>query len=197
MGSFYSPTPSWLHHLPTSVKLLSVLIGGSLLFSTRDLALLGAILTGLLLACCSLGKARETFLFAFKAVLLSSFLVLMLHAALGQPEMGLRIAARLTSASLLGFLLAVSTPFSSLLDTLETLLRPLQWLGLNPARPTLMIGMMLRFTEVFFLKWKKLDEAYRLRTGKRGYHQLLAPLLMQMLRSINKVGDALFCRSRD
>src|SRR5690606_1473992 len=189
--------PTWLHTLPPSVKLLGVLVGGSLLFSSHDLGLLAAILVGLLLTCCSLGKARETFLFAFKAVLVSSFLVLLLHAALGEPEMGLRIAARLTAASLLGFLLAVSTTFSSLLDTLESLLRPLQWLGIHPAPPTLMIGMTLRFTEVFFLKWKKLDEAYRLRTGKRGYHQLLSPLLMQMLRSINKVGDALFCRSRD
>lgn len=197
MGSFYSPITTWLHRLPPSVKLLAVLMGGSILFSTQDLALLAALLIGLLLACCSLGPARATFLFAFKAVLLSSCLVLILHTALGQPEIGLRIAARLVSASLLGFLLAVSTSFSALLDTFETLLQPLRWIGINPARPALMVGMMLRFAEVFFLKWKKLDEAYRLRTGQRGYHQLLSPLLMHMLRSINKVGDALYCRSRD
>ena len=44
------------------------------------------------------------------------------------------------------------------------------------------------------MQWKRLDAAYRLRTGKPGGFRLLAPLSIQMLQTAKRVGDALFAR---
>jgi biotin transport system permease protein len=54
--------------------------------------------------------------------------------------------------------------------------------------------MMLRFTEHFFVVWKRLDDAHRLRTGKAGGLRLLAPLTIQMLTSARRVADTLEMR---
>lgn len=39
----------------------------------------------------------------------------------------------------------------------------------------LQLGLMLRFIEHFFVQWKKLDDAWRLRTGRPGGWRLIAP----------------------
>ena len=70
----------------------------------------------------------------------------------------------------------------------------LRRVGVHPDRLALQLGLMLRFIEHFFVQWRKLDEAYRLRTGRRGGWRLLAPLTVQMLRTARRVGDALFAR---
>jgi biotin transport system permease protein len=53
---------------------------------------------------------------------------------------------------------------------------------------------MLRFTEHFFVLWKRLDDAHRLRTGRAGGLRLLAPLTIQMLISARRVADTLELR---
>ena len=77
---------------------------------------------------------------------------------------------------------------------LERLLSPLQRLGLKTERLALQLAMMLRFTEHFFVLWKRLDDAHRLRTGKPGGLRLLAPLTIQMLLAARRVADTLELR---
>jgi biotin transport system permease protein len=66
--------------------------------------------------------------------------------------------------------------------------------GIKTERLALQLAMMLRFTEHFFVVWKRLDEAHRLRTGKSGGLRLLAPLTIQMLTSARRVADTLEMR---
>ena len=61
-------------------------------------------------------------------------------------------------------------------------------------RLSLQLGLMLRFTEHFFIQWGKLDDAYRLRTGRGGGWRLVAPLAVHMLQTARRVADALFVR---
>ncbi|MOA47898.1 Energy-coupling factor transporter transmembrane protein BioN [compost metagenome] len=81
-----------------------------------------------------------------------------------------------------------------LLEVLDRWLAPLARLGLQPERISLQLGLMLRFTEHFFVQWQKLDDAYRLRTGQAGGLRLIAPLTVQMLQAARRVADALFAR---
>ena len=67
-------------------------------------------------------------------------------------------------------------------------------LGVDPERLSLQLGLMLRFTEHFFIQWGKLDDAYRLRTGRGGGWRLVAPLAVHMLQTARRVADALFVR---
>ena len=55
---------------------------------------------------------------------------------------------------------------------------------------------MLRFSEHFFVTWRRLDEAHRLRTGKSGGFKILASLTIQMLLAARRVADALHLRLR-
>ena len=90
--------------------------------------------------------------------------------------------------------LTVSTRPTDLLLVLDALLAPLARLGLQPGRVSLQLALMLRFTEHFFVQWKRLDEAHRLRTGRPGGLRLIAPLTVQMLQRAQRVADALYAR---
>jgi biotin transport system permease protein len=84
-----------------------------------------------------------------------------------------------------------------LLSVLEYLLSPLKAVGVRTDRIAQQLGLMLRFTEHFFVVWKRLDDAHRVRTGKAGGLRLLAPLTIQMLLSARRVADALEMRLKD
>ncbi len=53
---------------------------------------------------------------------------------------------------------------------------------------------MLRFVEVFFLQWQRLDEAHQARSGQSGGVRLLAPLALHVLATAERVGDSLTAR---
>lgn len=194
MGSLYSEQRTWLHALRAGFKLFFLAGAGIVLFILKQpwqLAL-AALLCALLLA--SLGRALAPVRRLLIAVVVAALLVAGFHAVLGHWQQGVVSALRLACASGLGAALTVSTRSGDLVDVLEWLLQPLRVLGLNPQRLSLQLGLMLRFTEHFFVQWGKLDDAYRLRTGQRGSWRLLAPLAVQMLQTARRVADALFVR---
>jgi biotin transport system permease protein len=131
------------------------------------------------------------------SVVLASLLILAFHVYLQQTAIGWVSVLRLLSASLLGIALTVTTRTRDLLDVLERLLSPLQRVGIKTERLALQLAMMLRFTEHFFVVWKRLDEAHRLRTGRAGGLRLLAPLTIHMLTSARRVADTLEMRIGD
>ena len=197
MGSLYSDHPSWLHRVPAGRKLACFALAGSGMYLVHNLyaLALGAVLCCLLFA--SLGRAWRAARRLLATVLLSCALVLALHLFLGQPLTGAISAMRLLGVALMGMALTLSTRAGDLLAVLETLLSPLQRLGVRTERLALMLSMMLRFTEHFFVLWKQLDEAHRIRTGKSGGLRLLAPLTIQMLGAARRVADTLELRLGD
>jgi biotin transport system permease protein len=194
MGSLYSEHRTWLHAVPTAWKLLLFALLGTLQYFITSPALLGgsALLCGLLFA--SLGRAIYPARKLLLSVGIASVLIIAFHSWLQQPQVGLVSGLRLLSASLLGIALTLTTRSSELLDVFEKWLQPLQRLGLRTERFALQLAMMLRFTEHFFVLWKRLDDAHRLRTGKPGGLRLLAPLTIQMLLAARRVADTLELR---
>jgi len=194
MGSLYSEHRTWLHAVPAAWKLLLFALLGTLQYFFTSTALLGgsALLCGLLFA--SLGRAIYPARKLLLSVCIAALLILAFHSYLQQPQVGVVSGLRLLSASLLGIALTLTTRSSELLDVFEKWLRPLQRFGLRTERFALQLAMMLRFTEHFFVLWKRLDEAHRLRTGKPGGLRLLAPLTIQMLLAARRVADTLELR---
>jgi biotin transport system permease protein len=113
---------------------------------------------------------------------------------MSQPTVGMVSALRLFSASVLGISLTLTTRSKELLSVFEHLLAPLSRIGIRTERLALQLAMMLRFTEHFFVVWKRLNDAHRIRTGKAGGLRILAPLTIQMLISARRVADALELR---
>jgi biotin transport system permease protein len=197
MGSLYSEHRTWLHAVPAGCKLLLFALLGTLQYFLHDLALLAAsaALCGLLFA--SLGRAVAPARKLLLSLVIAFVLLLAFHSYLHQVEIGWVSGLRLFSASLLGIALTLTTRSGELLTVFENWLRPLQHLGLRTERFALQLAMMLRFTEHFFVLWKRLDEAHRMRTGKPGGLRLLAPLTIQMLGAARRVADTLELRLGD
>lgn len=194
MGSLYSEHQTWLHRVPASVKLLIFVTLGTAQFLMRDPT--GLIVSAL--ACClllgSLGLASKPARKLLISILLAGLLVLAFHAYMGQPILGMVSALRLFTASVLGISLTLTTRSQELLNVFEHLLSPLGRIGIRTERLALQLAMMLRFTEHFFVVWKRLNDAHRIRTGKAGGLRILAPLTIQMLISARRVADTLEIR---
>lgn len=194
MGSLYSEHRSWLHGVPAALKLLLFAVLGTAQYWTNDLTVLAVGAVACVLLFISLGRAALSARKLVIGVLLASLLILAFHVYMQQAAIGWISVLRLLSASLLGIALTLTTRTGELLDVLERLLSPLQRVGIKTERLALQLAMMLRFTEHFFVVWKRLDDAHRLRTGKAGGLRLLAPLTIHMLTSARRVADTLEMR---
>jgi len=144
----------------------------------------------------SLGAASVRAKPLVMGVLMASALVAGFHVWMAQPMLAAVTVMRLISATLMGITLTLTTRYTDLLGVFEWVLSPLQKLGLRTDRFALQLALMLRFTEHFFVMWRRLDDAYRLRTGQSGGFKILAPLTIQMLFTTRRVADALTLRLR-
>lgn len=194
MRSLYSEHPTWLHRVPAWGKLLALAVLGTALFLTSHLwALAGATAVSVGVFA-SLGRATAGVRRLVLGIVLAGALVALFHAWLGQPMLGLGSALRLSSVALLGTALTLSTTQADLLHVFERTLSPLARLGVRVDLLALQLALMLRFTEHFFVLWKRLDEAHRLRTGRAGGLRILAPLIIQTLMAARRVADTLQVR---
>lgn len=194
MGSLYSEYPTWLHRLSPATKLVLMALLSSVLFMVQS----PAIMATSALACgalwLSLGQATRVARRLMVSVLAAALLLALFHTWMGNYTMAIVSALRLACASTLGVALTVTTHPTHILQLLERVLQPLSRLGFPSQRFALQLALMMRFIEHFFVQWKRLDDAYRLRTGKAGGVRLLAPLTIQMLQTAKRVADALFAR---
>lgn len=194
MGSLYSEEITWLHRWSAGSKLLLLAVLGTLLFLSSSPWVLAAATAGCALVWLSLGSATRIANRLLRAVIFTCLLVAGFHVFMQNYALAAISSLRLVSASILGIALTVTTRPSDLVEVLERVLQPLARLGISPERVALQLALMLRFTEHFFVQWKKLDDAHRLRTGKPGGLALMAPLTIHMLQASKRVADALWAR---
>ena len=194
MGSFYSDHRTWLHAVSASLKLILLAVLGTALYVFDHVGGLLACTALCLLLFASLGRATLPARKLLIMVVAAGLLITAFHGYLQQPLLGVVSALRLLSASLLGIALMLTTRANDLLDVLESWLSPLNRFGIRSNALALQLALMLRFTEHFFIQWKRLDDAHRVRTGKSGGFKLLAPLTIRMLSSAQRVADALELR---
>jgi biotin transport system permease protein len=196
MGSLYSDHPTWLHGVPAGVKLAFLALLGTGVFLTSQIFLLLTSTICCVLIYASLGRATFRAKSLLIGLLIASALIGLFHLYMQQPMVGTVSVLRLLSTTLMGIALTLTTRHTDLLEVLEWLLSPLRFLGLRPERLSLQVALMLRFTEHFFIVWRRLDDAHRLRTGKAGGFKILAPLTIQMLIAARRVADTLHMRFR-
>ena len=196
MQSLYSDTPTWLHPVPAWAKLLCVALLSAGLFLTDQLLLLGVATVVCVAIFVSLGQATARVKPMLVGIALASVLLAVFHLFQAHAALAAITVMRLVSAVLLGLALTLTTRHTDLLDVFERMLSPLRRLGVNTDQFALQLTLMLRFTEHFFVQWRRLDDAHRLRTGQSGGFKILAPLTIQMLLAARRVADALHLRLR-
>lgn len=197
MSSLYSEQRTWLHAVPASVKLATMAVLGTALFLTHHPGALGASAAACAVLFVSLGRATRAIWRVISTLMVIALLIAVFHTVLGRPAVGIASAFRLAGASLLGVSLTLSTRHTEWLAVFEHMLAPLGRSGLRVDRLGMQLALMLRFIDVFFLHWKRLDESHRLRSGRSGGLRLLAPLAIQMLLAAQRVADALRVRLGD
>lgn len=194
MLSLHSTRSTWLHRVPAAPKLALLCVLGTALLLVGDLRwLLGGCVAALAMFA-SLGMPAWRSLHRLRGVVVMAVLIAAFHAWLGSPALGAASALRLVTAILLATMLTLTTRFDDLLDVLESLLRPLQPLGVPTARLALALALVLRFIDAFHGQWQRLDDAHRARTGRAGGLRLLAPLTLRTLQAADRVADALAAR---
>jgi biotin transport system permease protein len=196
MGSLYSEQHTWLHAVPAYVKLLCLALLGTGLFFTDQLHMLS-----IASACCigvflSLRKAATKTKPFLVGLVIACALIAAFHIYMQHPTLAAVTVMRLISTSLMGLALTLTTRYNDLLHVFERVLSPLKHIGISSEQLALQIALMLRFTEHFFVLWRRLDDAHKLRTGKSGGFKILAPLTIQMLIAARRVADALHLRLR-
>ncbi len=196
MGSLYSDQHTWLHGVRAGMKLAFLALLGTGVFLTHELAVLLSSAACCVLIFASLGRATLRAKPLLMGLLLASVLIGLFHLYMQQPMVGVVSVLRLLSTTLMGIALTLTTRYTDLLGVLEWLLAPLRFLGMLPERLSLQVALMLRFTEHFFVVWRRLDDAHRLRTGKAGGFKILAPLTIHMLIAARRVADTLHVRYR-
>lgn len=196
MGSLYSDDLTWLHRLPAAIKLAFLALLGTGVFLTNELVVLSVSAACCLIIFTSLGRAAARAKPLVMGVLFASVLIGLFHVYMQQPMVGAISVLRLISTTLMGIALTLTTRHTDLLAVFAWLLSPLRFLGVEPERLSLQVALMLRFTEHFFVLWRRLNDAHRLRTGKAGGFKILAPLTIQMLVAARRVADTLHVRFR-
>lgn len=196
MGSLYSEHLTWLHRVPAAVKLVCLALLTSGLFFSAQVPLLAAATGVCVVIFVSLGQATARAKPLLTGVAIAAVLVAAFHLYMQHPVLAIVTVLRLISTSLMGIALTLTTRHSDLLHVFEAVLSPLKPLGVTTDRLALQLALMLRFTEHFFVTWRRLDDAHRLRTGQAGGFKILSPLTLQMLITARRVADALELRLR-
>jgi biotin transport system permease protein len=196
MGSLYSDHPTWLHGVPAGVKLAFLALLGTGVFLTHELSVLLGNAACCVMIFASLGKATARAKPLLIGLVVASVLIGLFHLYMEQAMVGAVSVLRLLSTTLMGIALTLTTRYTDLLGVLEWLLAPTRLVGVQPERLSLQVALMLRFTENFFIVWRRLDDAHRLRTGKAGGFKILAPLTIHMLIAARRVADTLHVRYR-
>lgn len=196
MGSLYSDQHTWLHGVRAGVKLALLAVLGAGVFLTPDLAVLSVSAVLCMAMFASLGPAIQRVKPLLWGLAIASALIGVFHLYMGQTMVGVVSVLRLLCTTLMGLALTLTTRYTDLLAVLEWLLTPLRVVGVEPERLSLQVALMLRFTEHFFVLWRRLDDAHRLRTGRAGGFKILAPLTIHMLVTARRVADTLHVRFR-
>ena len=186
--------PSWLHALPTRLKLLALLVSGAALFPLESPVIL-AICVGFVVALyASLGSKGLAQLRLLRPFAFMMAFILALHAFSGTIENGISVVLRLTAMVLLANLVSVTTRMDDMLDAVYPVFLPLKWIGGSPRKPALAVTLVIRFAPVLLNVYGCLQDAFRARTGRHSSWRLIAPLALQALKMSENVAEALTAR---
>lgn len=194
MMLLYLPKHSWLHQLPAGVK-LALLAGtatGLTLFAQLGIVSIGLIL--IVLAYVSLGRAAVHTLKPLKPLFWLMLMLFFLQSYTLGWSLAALISLRMLCLVLLAQLVTLTTRLDDLLQALMPLLRPLNAVGVDPARISFTIALVIRFIPVLLAQYHALKQAWQARGGRKRPWVLLSPLLIQSLQLTEHVALAIAAR---
>ncbi|WP_275004142.1 energy-coupling factor transporter transmembrane component T [Promicromonospora iranensis] len=195
MVTLYRPGNGPWHRLPAGPKtalLLLVVLGVCLLPATWWAA---AVMAAVCLACYALpgaglrelGRQLVTVRWIVGLTLAGQLVFL-------GPESAAANTARVAVACALAALLALTTPATELLETIERAMQPLALLRIDPQRAALTLSVTLSTLPVLAGLARDVREAQRARGGGRSLRHFAMPFLVMALKHADQLGEALVAR---
>jgi biotin transport system permease protein len=200
--ALYVPRDSPVHRAPAGWKLLALAGLSVLVFAVPTLPVVGGALAavavlGLFVARLpAVALARQA-----RAVLWWLVGLFLLHWILTDLTTGAVTVVRLLTLVLAAAVVTATTRVTAMVAVVERICRPLEWVGVRPARIGLVIAMALRFIPLITDRADRIREAQAARGGTvrgiRGLTTTVVPLLVQVLQLAHTVSEALDARGAD
>ncbi|TDQ49214.1 energy-coupling factor transporter transmembrane component T family protein [Actinorugispora endophytica] len=196
MVGLYVPGTSALYRMTAGTKLLVLLVVVTVLLVLRDpwVSLSAAVAAPSLYAVFGLGGHLWR---AFRPVLLFLVLIAAFHCLFTGWETAVRVCSQLAAAVLLAGLVTRTTPVTEMLDLFERLARPLRFAGVRPDRVALVLALTIRCVPMVAGAWTASREAYLARGLSGGAHRMVVPVIVNLLRSAEALGEAMSARGMD
>ena len=171
---------------------------GTGLFALPRIEVVAAALVGVLVAGLAVARLPARALWAqVRPVWLLLAALFGIHLLVTDALTGTVTVLRLLTLVLAAAVVTATTRVTALVAVVEWLLRPLEVVGVRPARVGLMVAMTLRFIPVVAERAARIREAQAARGASGMRLGLLVPLLIQVLQLASTLGEALDARGAD
>lgn len=193
----YIAGDSVLHRTPPGMKLLLLATAGTALFlwPAWPVAVVALLLSLTLYPLA--GLSLRTGMSQLRGIVWILAILFLAQLLLTSWQAALSMSARFAALILLASLVTLTTRVSDMTETLERMLRPLSLFGLNPAKLSLALSMVVRFVPLIAEAVNDVREAQRARGLERNLLALSVPLIIRTLKIANDVADAIEARSYD
>jgi biotin transport system permease protein len=200
--ALYVPRGTVVHRTPAGTKLLGLAGLSVLVFAVPTLpVVVGALAAVLVLG---LGAARlpaAVLVRQVRAVFWWLVALFVLHSVVTDVLTGALTVLRLLALVLAAAVVTATTRVTAMVAVVQRVCRPLEWVGVRPARIGLVIAMALRFIPLISERAERIREAQAARGGSvrglRGLTTTVVPLLVQVLQLAHTVSEALDARGAD
>jgi biotin transport system permease protein len=197
MLGLYIDRDSVIHTLAPGVKMLALALWALALIAVDDWRVLAAVLTAVLcLFVVARLPAREV-VAQLRPVLFLALFFFAVHALLVSWQSGLVTVLRFTILVSLAVVITLTTRVSDMVDALESALRPLRFIGINPAKISLMISLAIRFVPLLVDLVREIRAAQQSRGLERSVTAIAVPLIVKTLRMASVLTDAIEARGYD
>ncbi len=195
IADLYRPGRSALHRMAAGAKLAVLAAVGTMLFLVPSLLLsLGTLLAAFALIALA-GLGRGFAVRSIKAALPVALLVGAFQAWFaGWHEAGV-FSVRIAALLMLAGVVTATTRPSDIAEAIATALGPLRWVGIDPARVGLAVGLAIRFVPVLASVAAEIREAQAARGLDRSIVALAVPLVLRTLKMADEVAEAIDARS--
>lgn len=195
LTALYVARQSPIHRMRTGVKLLALPVLGTLLFATSSLPVLVAALL-LVIALYAVARIPGRILLGqVRAVAVVLALFFLVQLWLTDWVVAAVTALRFLALILLASLVTLTTRSSDMIEALERGLARLTWLGIDPAKVSLAIALVLRFVPVIQAVFADVREAQAARGRERSLFALAVPVIVRTLKMADEIAEAIDARS--
>lgn len=194
MLALYTHRASPIHRISAGVKLLVLLAVSILIFLSKPLWLLIAILLAIAALYRLAHLTLNTLASALRPLIFVGAFIFAFQLLLSGLTEAISIIVRIVSTILLASLVTLTTRFSDMLETITKIARPLARIGITPSKLALMISLTIRFIPILLHDANEVRQARLARGAKRLSVYGAGPLVVKTLRMTESIGDAIASR---